>query len=534
MYTNAACDGTTAVPPACLKILASSVGIRTDSTPGTQGTTWSEGTSSIQNTSLDQNYSFENDLSVTGSAGISGVASAQFGFGLNVNGSSGLSTLTKNTTTLDESTGIVISSPGTFATPTNYQYTINPYIMGTNQQGGVVDNQSLPADVKTFGLIRAMFTADPLTTDSGKWWKQVYTQAPDVALNHPSRWDILPAGQGGSNCLPKSGAVNSGMDCAVLNVRSPDNPGLSAFHMMRGFFISSALSQGPSPQLEQAKAGDKLTLQARVYNYSLAAMPDGSKVHVRFYFMPWNVTTNTPAGDSVLINEEEANPIPPFNDTTIVPNWIMVPTTFDTSQFDQTKHGNVSLLFWVVVWMQTPGPDGNPVLVQEMPGHGLTANGTLSTPPGTLTSLAQAAALEDDYSNNVGIFEQIFYIASPFSAPPGPPQSGSVSIGKLDLSTDRVMKGGQVVLSAMLTDSVAATSANVNFYDGDPQHGGQLFAVQRIPFIDEQRPHRVQVVFKARTCGVHQFFAVVNPGSPAEEERRAHPVRVECSSTERQ
>jgi hypothetical protein len=109
-----------------------------------------------------------------------------------------------------------------------------------------------------------------------------------------------------------------------------------------------------------------------------------------------------------------------------------------------------------------------------------------------------------------------------------------VDIGKQDLSTDRVMKGGQVVLSAMLTDSVAATSANVNFYDGDPKHGGQMFAVQRIPFIDEQQPHKVQVVFKAKTCGVHQLFAVVNGGTPGAVERRAEPVRVECSSTERQ
>ena len=109
-----------------------------------------------------------------------------------------------------------------------------------------------------------------------------------------------------------------------------------------------------------------------------------------------------------------------------------------------------------------------------------------------------------------------------------------MNIGKLDLSTERVMKGGQVVLSATLTDSVAATSANVNFYDGDPKNGGQLFAVQRIPFIDEQQPHKVQVVFKAKTCGVHELFAVVNAGTPREEERRAHPLRVECSSNERE
>ncbi|MFI5143698.1 MAG: hypothetical protein ACHQHM_06705, partial [Thermoanaerobaculales bacterium] len=40
-----------------------------------------------------------------------------------------------------------------------------------------------------------------------------------------------------------------------------------------GFFISNASSPGQGPQLESAKAGDVLTLQARVYNYSFTKMP---------------------------------------------------------------------------------------------------------------------------------------------------------------------------------------------------------------------------------------------------------------------
>jgi hypothetical protein len=113
---------------------------------------------------------------------------------------------------------------------------------------------------------------------------------------------------------------------------------------MRGFFISSANASGQGPQLEQAKAGDVLTLQARVYNYSLLPMDEGTEVHVRFYYTPWNGTVA--AGLSVLINEVVANPIPAFDDLPGAPsNWVLVPTTFNTSQFKQ----DVNVVFWSVL-----------------------------------------------------------------------------------------------------------------------------------------------------------------------------------------
>ena len=36
-----------------------------------------------------------------------------------------------------------------------------------------------------------------------------------------------------------------------------------------------------------APVGESLQLQARVYNYSLADMPSGTTVHVRFYGQAW-------------------------------------------------------------------------------------------------------------------------------------------------------------------------------------------------------------------------------------------------------
>ncbi len=230
-----------------------------------------------------------------------------------------------------------------------------------------------------------------------------------------------------------------------------------------------------------------LTLQARVYNYSLKAMDADTEVHVRFYFTPWNGTVA--AGPSVLINEVVANPIPAFSDLQgAPPNWVLVPTTFDTSRFAATKDGNATIVFWVVVWMR----DHNGNILQEMPGHGLT--GIPPTVPGpTDNSLFSAVSNVEEcqsdgncYSNNVGFFPQVFYVASAsVGAVPGPANS-TVDIGKVEASADRVTQRGKVVLSTTLSSSGgAASGVNVNFYDGDPDQGGPSFAVVRIPHIAE-------------------------------------------------
>jgi hypothetical protein len=531
-------------------------GFLTDGSTITQTATWTGSGEEDDSTGLEQNYSFENDFSVNGAIEFAGIGT-EGGYGLDVSGSFGFNNLFKSTTTLGKSTGLEISKPGTFPSFQNYGYSVKPYIVGTMQPGGVVDNQQLSTDIQTVGLLRAVFTADPLSTDppAGGWWQQAYTAAPDVALNHPSRWtynalSVPTNGNLPSNCL----AVGDGksMDCAELNPRSPNNPWLDIFHFMRGFFISNAVSPGQGPQLEQAKAGDVLTLQTRVYNYSLLPMPDGTEVHVRFYFMPWNTTRNLPTGAngaSYLINEETVAAIPPFNESSgpnAQPNWTLVSTTFDTSKFQETRSGNAHLVFWVIVWMQ----DASGNLIFEMPGHGLTAipsagtqdsdgettvefSGTQANPAVAQFEECQPADQSGNvscYSNNLGLYKQVFYIAPPalLGARPGP-TNGTVEIGKIDVSADRITPRDTDTLSATLSASGApASGVSVNFYDGDPQKGGQPFDVESLPYMPANAQYLVQTTYKSNACGVHQLFAVVNKGKPSQVVRRAHPVQVDC------
>jgi hypothetical protein len=338
------------------------------------------------------------------------------------------------------------------------------------------------------------------------------------------------------------------MDCARLTPPNPSNPGNDPFHFLRGFFISSANFPNQGPQLEYVNAGDQLNLSVRVYNYSLADMPPDNFVHVRFYYMPWNTATAQPLdpqGTSYLINEVAMpTPIPKFDTTSTTNlNWTMVTsrTPFDTTTVPGIQDGDVSVVFWVVVWMQ----DGKGNLNNDLPYHGFTA-----VPP-NFASWTEAVNFEcpnpaSCYSNNIGLFKQPLYIARAVQSSSAAAKfysanstglgvsrgagSPSVDIGKLELSGSRVTLKDNVSVSATVTaESADARTMSVNFYDGDPKEGGRLFEMVRIPHIAEGTGYKVVASYRPNTCGTHQVFAAINQGKPDEVVRRAPTLRVACN-----
>lgn len=493
---------------------------RTDTSTATEKATWAKETTEGATASFDQNYSFEHEFSVSGAystlfTSISGTAS------LNLSGSTGFSDMYKAVSTVGKSSGIGVEKPGTFQSPTNYNYPFTPYILGEHKPETVVDDLPLNTDVETFGLLRTAFVADPARNDAGSWWKKAYRSAPDVALNHPSRWQwrqVAVENPLPSNCL-NVGFGGTNMDCLDFSPPRPESIWDSNFHVMRGFFISSALTPGEGPQLSTAIAGDELTLQVRVYNYSFAPMPAGSKVHVRFYVQPLDKNTHQPRGNSVLINDSDVviGPIPPFSDDDGAPlNWVLASTKFDTTPYE-----NQYLVFWVVVWIQ----DGDN-LVPEMPEHGLKSI------PGTLTSIAQVPI--EAFSNNVGFYNSEFYVfpnepALETAALSGEP--GTVNIGKVQLSARRAAPGRNIDVSAQLSaedNNVAGVTAL--FYDGDPDAGGTVFGLERAPYIAENDTYEVRAPYHATSCGKHDLFIVVHQGTPNEIVRRAPPLHIVCGA----
>ncbi|HZQ51182.1 MAG TPA: DVUA0089 family protein [Bryobacteraceae bacterium] len=507
--------------PVTLQKLSDDSTWSTDSSVRTQETTWTQQSTNGSSVSSDQNYSTETEVSVAGAC-CGGIVKGSISAQLNLSASTGFSDLNKALATVGSSTGIGINKPGTFLSPLVYNYAVTPYIFGEVPPPSKGDNPPSEGDIQTTGMLRTAFVADPLAGTSGAWWRQAYSSAPDVALNHPARWhfpdELAENAVATPNCRPASES-SSGMDCAVFEPPVPNNPFISLFHIMRGFFITSALNPGGGPQLQQAVAGDQLSLQTRVYNYSLARMPVGSRVHVRFYAQRFNKDTKALIGPSVLINNSDVviDPIPPFSDAPGAPlNWVFARTNFDT-----TPYSGQNLVFWVVVWIE----DSSGNLVPEIGGHGLTSI------PGTLQSLADVPT--ETYSNNVGFYNGGFYVLPPQSdlnASSAGSEPAAIDIGKVQLSTSRTLAGQTIAVSALLSASGnSASGVTAVFYDGDPHNGGRAFGLERSPYIAQDDTYEVLAPYIADRCGVHELFVAVDLNTTHEVLRRAHPVKIDCS-----
>lgn len=491
-----------------IKKLSQNVEWATDASVLTTSTIWENGSGADQSVSSSENNTFGLDTSFAGAGGLSGVVTLRLDTKLNINGSRALTNLNKSSLNLGKNTGIGVKKPGTFLDPPNYQYSVIPYIFGEVKPASVVDKTDpAPADVQTFGSLRTAFVVNPLNITAGGWWKRTYSSAPDIALNHPSRWSLTGDKSTADNCRPT---------CVALSEAFPDDPWVSSFHSMRGFFITNALSPGQGPQLGKATAGDKLQLEARVYNYSLKPMPVGSKVHARFYLQPWDTGSEKPAGASILIGEDELDPIPPFDTTDGAPlNWSKAHVTFDT-----TPYSNQTFTFWVVAWAQ----DENGKMIVEIPGHGLTSI------PGVLKSLADVRT--EAYSNNVGFYKYLFYVipSTPALTAAGAQATHSFSsISHPRVSSPYTKLGTDVTVSAPLSVVTDATDETIFFYDGDPKANGEIFEMQIAPHVSPDKAFLAEGVYHPRTCGAHDLYIVANQGTHDEVVSTAGRVTVVCS-----
>ena len=272
-------------------------GWATDSSGSTVSVSWSQGSGSNVTSGSVSTQSFDVSTTVSASAeafGFGGDLSAGFDY----NSSSSISTLNESSSTLGSSTGIKIVKPP-FANPGQYAYAAQTYIFGQQAPAGTEQQIPLSTTVKSGGPLWTAFVADPTDTanGAGAWWAQAYTR-PDVALNHPSRWNWVSTLNG---------------DVVTLNEADPGNPADSEFYWMKGLYITPAGANGKGSQIVQATAGDAISLQARVYNYSLAVMPPGSTVHVRFYGQEWDKDKADFTGAAFVIDEVRLDPISPFN-----------------------------------------------------------------------------------------------------------------------------------------------------------------------------------------------------------------------------
>jgi hypothetical protein len=491
-----------------------SVNLLTSSTPtefATDNSTlkedakWTAGSTTSSTSGTTTNISWGTSLTVSTTppkieGGPSGSITASY------NGSHAISTLNTSTTTLGESAGIGIVLPGTFPTPDAYQYGIMPFIFGNDPVSGTFQKIDLGTGIQTNGILHAAFTADP--TDGGSWWQGAYTR-PDLALNRPARWNVSTGtANTGPNCL-ETGNSGRPYSCATFNAPNTNDSELwnSEFFWMKGLLITPAAAPADGPQIIQAVAGDPVRLQARVYNYSLADMPAHGNVTVQFYAQPWDTSNNTPSGDSFLIQNVPIGPIPGFNSST------SNNAVAETTRLDTAAYADQHLIFWVLV----VGRDGQGNPLVEMPGHGLTG-----IPP-TVNSIAEAATWIEPYSNNLGYYHSVFYIApntaEAISAQASDAKAARTPAGKDGLDIKRFtvepkvsLVNEKVSVSAVLhAGEQALDGVVVRFYDGDPQQGGILFDQEHITHIRANEVAEARVPFRAATCGVHTLYVETHP-----------------------
>jgi len=512
-----------------INVLSQSVTLSADSLKSTVAVNWQNQQTDGSTASTQAKFSFDASFSASFAGGLPLVDKGTFTTDIDVSGSTGFSQLKTKSTQLGKSNGITINKP-TIPGQDLYSYTFSPYIFGRQQSGGVVDNQPLATDVTTIGLLQTAFIVNPLKQNVSNWWSQTYN-IPDVALNHPSRWQLTKPPLSSpipGNCLTWDGS--SQMDCLEKNIDSPGDPWTSPFHFLRGFFVSSINNPNQGPNLGTAVNGDQLALTTRVYNYSFQPMPPDSTVHVRFYGQQWATddsnggVSNTPIGNSFLIGETSVDPIPPFNPLTpnAPLNW-----NFATVKFDTTPYSDRYITFFVVVWIQNK--DGS--IGSEMAFHGLNK----FDPSKPINSFSDLAAFEEEYGNNIGFYNSAFYV---FAKPPATLNrklgtkantTPELHMSAVKTSASSIKPGERLEITATLqTGDQGVAAVTARFFDGDPANGGKVFDSERIAYIRPNARYGLRILFPLSDCGSHQIFVQVANGRPYAVSGQSPTFQVEC------
>lgn len=472
-------------------------GFFTDSSSLTETSNWSQQNNNSVTSGSTNKFSWGAGFSLTAKAGqVGGVVG---GTKWSYNGSVAFSTLTTTVSQLGESQGIGITKPGTFPNPDLYQYPIWPYVFGDTLplgEAGTGDRLKPGTQVSTSGLLRAEFVADPTNTAAGPWWRSVYT-APDIAVAHPARWYLIDSrSQSGDSCIRIS-ATSSTKDCASFNLPQTDI-WTSEFYWMKGLFITPADANGnltgAGPQIEEVTAGDKVLLQARIYNDSIADIPSGDVVVVQFYGEPWDSKTLQPLNPekAFLIEEVDTAPLPGFNSPNYpknTPNWAVV----GTSKLNTSLYSDEDLAFWIVAYVK----DGRGNLVSEMPGHGL-----IVLPP-VFKSITDVATYLEGYSNNVGFYKQTLHILPPDSPPTVDPSQAGISVSNLTVSPSRIELGQAAIISGQVHTVGEIDGISIAFNDGVRGRSATSFDVDQIPHIRANDYFLSKTVYHANSCGKH-------------------------------
>jgi hypothetical protein len=482
----------------------------TDTSTVSAKTEWKKGGDRALTTGVTGKWDLSLGASFSVQVGIEKSFTTQNRFSIDLSHSGGVKTVNTTTTVLDASTGLIVNKPGFSSEVANkYYYYFASYILGQNPAGSsliqphLTQSNGQPVDQEFFGPLTVAFAADPFhSTNSSAWWRQAYSK-PDIGLNHPARWSWDPNTKAATFNPPE--APGDDNPIAVL---------VNPFYYMKGFYTFEASDDPKAPiEIGEANPGDLLTLQVRIYNFSLADMPAGSTARARFYGQIYDSVSGTLSGDAFLIGDAKVAAIPGFKSDRnggTQPNWKLASTTFDT-----TNYAGKLLVFWVVAW----GEDAAGNLIEEQEGHGLKEN------PANLTFKQITDVPIENYSNNIGIHNSHtpFFVrpttsaaataalvaaaaTSTSSAEGDPDQLGTNDIVVNTTPVSSPTQRSEITVSIHNRSDGALFDQPVEIYDGDPEKGGELIDYQEVPYVDKDDTYTLRSSIVPDRPGEREIF----------------------------
>lgn len=473
-----------------------------DTSPSNTSVNWTTEDSSSKTQGSTQSHAnnFSTSVSVEGNVGLA-EASGSVGFDLSTDSST--ETLNTAKDTHGSATGFTVNLDS--QPVPDYDFVGQTYILGQAPLTGTLQNVPLTTTVQTSGTLQLAFWANPLIEgpSTANWWTETYTM-PDVALNHPQRWTWTNQNANNTDVMTFNQPLTN------------TSPYDQEYYYMRGLYITP--SDSPlGPQVASMAVTDTVTLQARVYNYSLVDTNVGgaTSVNVMFYAQAFDLGAGNPSGPSFVVGGTSVPSIPGFASRTTpgnVPNWVLAKVSFNPADYSVTQGGNVHLRFWVLVYMT----DANGGLVDEMIDHGLTA---LPDVP-NLTAPDQAPI--EPYSNNVGVYKQLFYVK-----PLTPAQVAADQVLTPALALDGIaslrLESAMVLKHQLSTTVRNAGTAPMQplylfYYEGDPAAGGRLYDWEMIPYMAPGGAHVNRIVYTPQACGSRTVYVVASGGGVRDTE----------------
>ena len=287
-----------------------------------------------------------------------------------------------------------------------YSYWVEPYIYWSSTDGHLVVD----------------YAAGPLTATPSTWWQNTYTK-PDPTFNLPWKYNNPPDDY---NALTKEISFD------------PASP----------------------------KAGDMVTITARVRNYSLVG---AYNVKVRFY-----------------LGDPDAGGVQIGHDLTIPQLNPMASQTVELP-FDTTGHDGETLRIYAVI-----DPDHE---IDEM---------------------------HEDYNKAYALLP-----VRPGGASVVPSMNLSIASGDISFDRPRPEPGDTVHISATVrAQGNVFTNVAVEFWDGDPDAGGRIIGGEVIPMILAGRSATAHTTWQSRAYGLHEIWVHISPqiGEATVDDNRAYQI----------